>query len=108
MQLGQSTNQPGNQLWCLEERVVKCETVVKMQLLRVWMQVKIRLPKDVKKVTLQLLAGSLGPLSLGGGARLASHYRGRGVPEDIHNVGISNFTIRLTWARRLLQACPAC
>ena len=34
MQLGQSTNQPGNQLWCLEERVVKCETVVRMQLLQ--------------------------------------------------------------------------
>ena len=31
-----------------------------------------------------ILAGSLGPLSLGGGARLASHYRGRGVSEDIH------------------------
>ena len=33
-----------------------------------------------------ILAGSLGPLSLGGGARLASHYRGRGVPEHMRNV----------------------
>ena len=33
-----------------------------------------------------ILAGSLGPLGLGGGARLASHYRGRGVPEHMRNV----------------------